>query len=318
MAFFDKIKNIFTEEKTDGSDIYSKVSTDNGENNKNLGDKVIEKSLLGIKKYYELKVKVVNQITDINPEWEFYDKNIQEKRVEAISKRVKNMEVARDKIKDEISKGNKNIGNFIGEICDNDVQIKNLENKRSYAIGNEYRSLETQIDRLKEKNNKLNYSKKEEVNRVEELRNNKVKLENDIKDVYFLMITEISYIEHTYERCINISNKYKVYNNFISLGLVAIDEYEKGNVGAALDCVRKYFEKEQNNFDVIHHPTIDTLYSQLLIHKKRFNEAKVFLEYAMKFYPDSVQLHKLLYGIHVELDEQNEAELERKILELLA
>ena len=58
MAFFDKIKNILTDNHEEESNRPNIEQDDqfNKDKQKSTVDKVIEKSLWGVKKYYELKV----------------------------------------------------------------------------------------------------------------------------------------------------------------------------------------------------------------------------------------------------------------------
>lgn len=81
MEFINKIKNIIEDTFTDDTEDSTVLNPSNGNDNniedkrdKSMSDKVIEKALLGVKKYYQFKIKVINNVNYIENEWSFWDK----------------------------------------------------------------------------------------------------------------------------------------------------------------------------------------------------------------------------------------------------
>ena len=49
---------------------------------------VVEKALWGVRKYYDLKIKAVNKVSDIEPEWEFFDVTTCDGRIQRVSNSI--------------------------------------------------------------------------------------------------------------------------------------------------------------------------------------------------------------------------------------
>lgn len=308
MAFFNKIKKIFTGDSQAKSE----------ENNKkSVGDKAIEKSLMGVKKYYEFKIKLVNQVTEINPEWDFYDQVTQERSIKEFKQKANDIQGEIDNIKQSIYNCKNKIDSLKFTYNNNAQRIINYEKVLVNNEENENEDLEKKVESLKRENIGIKqeiYSNELSLQNFEEGLDS---LNNKSLDLNFLIITELAFVEGKYEECKAIAEKHCIVNNFTSIALESMKQYETGNIELAKDYAEKYFIAEEANESTIHNPTLDRLYSKILIEQEKYNEAKVFLDYVVQYYPDDVDIHKMLKQVHINLGEEKEAKLEEKIIELL-
>lgn len=312
MAFFNKIKNIFT------GDSNTTLNNDTP-NKKSAGDKTIEKALLGVKKYYEFKVKLANEITDINPEWEFYDEFTQKNKIIDIKLRVEKLNDNKNSEIENINRERLNINSYESTYNQNLNSINNYKYSLNKEIKeNERIRIQTKINTLNENNQSLLNKINQSTNVINQCEQNIASIDNDIIDLQFLIITELAFIPNSYEECKTISQQYNIVNNFISFGIEAVYQYNKGNLHLAKEYVKKYFVSEVNNTDTIHNPIIDGIYAAILMEKGNYTESKEFLEYVIQYYPDSIVLHKMLKQIHINLGEDVEAQLEQSIINLLS
>lgn len=321
MAFFDKIKNILTDNHEEESNRPNIEQDDqfNKDKQKSTVDKVIEKSLWGVKKYYELKVNMVNQITDIYPEWEFYDETIQKRIVEEAKLEANNLEDKKVNISININNLSEDLKKYKYEFDLNTANINKSKSELYNVEGyNERKLLENKINKLEQKNKQLNLNIKNIKNDIENHKNYIKILENKISEAQFSVITKLSFIKNSYTECNNIASKYNISNNFVNLAMPAIQYYEENNIELAISYVTKYFNEEINNINTIHNPILDGLYSKVLVSQGNLQEAKVLLDYVLKYYPDSIELHKMLKEIHRGLGEYVEEDLEEKIINMLS
>ena len=289
MAFFNKIKNIFT------GDNESNLNNDNPNKKKSTGDKTIEKALLGVKKYYEFKIKLASKITDIDPEWEFYDQATQENKIIEIKSRVQKLNDNKESEIENVNKERLNINSYESTYNQNLSLISDYRSSLTREnSSNERIRIQNKINSLNENNQSLMNKINQSNNVINQYEKNITVLDSDIVDLQFLIITELAFIENSYEDCKAISQQYNIVNNFVSLGLESIGQYYKSNISSAKEYVRKYFAAEVNNVDTIHNPIIDGLYAEILIEEGNYQEAKVFLEYVIQYYPDNIELHKKL------------------------
>lgn len=96
MGFFDKLKNTIV-----GSN--NNTSNSNEKENKGVSYKIIETALLGVRQYYDSKVKIINKISKTDSEWSFYDKTYLENEINTIYKKINTQEREKENLKIELN-----------------------------------------------------------------------------------------------------------------------------------------------------------------------------------------------------------------------
>lgn len=314
MAFLQKMKNVFANENTD---INEKENINKNKNikeeklkvkeDKSIIDISIEKSLLALKKYYDIKVKSIDKLANVDPEWNFFDEYVQKNKIERIKLKINDKNKEKVFCDDEIEKTNKEIESLNESYKKNNLQIKKLSDSNS----------EKEKNALIEKGKAIYDKKKECYEKRKTLIDESNNIKGELKELNFTYIVELSYIEGKYKECEIIKKEYNIMNSFTEKALLAIKEYEQLNYDIAIKYAKEYFEFFNNEKMIIHTPIVDGLYIKSLIDEREYEKAKTYIEYLLKGYPDSIDLHKLIKRIHENLNESWEANLEEEIINIL-
>ena len=116
MAFFKKMKDVFTNDNKDTKE------------SKSVVDISIETSLLALKKYYDIKIKSIDKLAKVDPEWNFFDESVQKDKIEKIKLKIDDKIKERILNNDKINKLNKEIENIEKSYEKNKLQLKGLSN----------------------------------------------------------------------------------------------------------------------------------------------------------------------------------------------
>lgn len=277
MGLFDKFLDVV---KTgDNSEIPKSDGRDDNKNENTkdcISHKLIEKAFSGVKKYYEFKIKMANQIADIEPEWNFYDYSIQKRVIEKIRRDI-----------DEISK---KINTEMEEMVKLQEKLKNNSDTNYLEIVN--KKIASCSKRIRE-------------------------LEDEEYNLKYLLVVELSYFEENIDECIQIVHKTQIKNSFTKLAIPALKAYATKNEEEAIYYTSNYFNSEGEDTDIVYNPILNEIFVKVLIDKKMYQEAVDFLEVMIIHYPESIEYHRIMRKLHIELQDVVGEVIENTILELL-
>lgn len=295
MAFFKKMKDVFTNDNKDTKE------------SKSVVDISIETSLLALKKYYDIKIKSIDKLAKVDPEWNFFDESVQKDKIEKIKLKIDDKIKERILNNDKINKLNKEIENIEKSYEKNKLQLKGLSNSDNEKEKNALIDKGVEIYKKKQEC----YEKRKAL--IKEVDN----ITKEVKELNFTYIIELSYIEGTYKECERIKKEYNIVNSFTEKALLAIKEYEELNYDMAIKYAKEYFDFFVNKGLIIHNPIVYGLYAKSLVDDGQYEESKKYIDYVLKYYPDSIELHKLIKKVHENLNEIEEANSEEKIINIL-
>ena len=303
MGFFGEIFN----------DIKNAVAGDdvsgNAKKNKKQGiiasarDAAIEKSLLGVRKYYELKVDIVNDLSGRKPEWYFYDESSQYKLIDQLEADLK---ISRQKLRDNQHDINK---------LNSDKE--DLNNKYKLISDRECKNREEYEDKCNDLQ-KLIGGIEDIDDNIKILKSKQEKIRNIIDDCLHNILVERSKIKSQIDKCRAMIDVYDINDNFAIIGLECIVKHYEGDFcGAYVEAVN-YYQAEKENFNYEEQPIISYYVAKYLFAEKLYNVALKYIEYPIKMYPQNKDFHVLLRDIYEKMGNENKVDLENDILKLIS
>ena len=274
-------------------------------------DKLIEKSLWGVRKYYNTKIDMVNKVSDIEPEWYFWDEVSQENKVCKKNKKVEECKVQKQKYEEKIKSLKSDIIAYLGDIkkLRSVVDELEVEDKQSnLAIINNKKDL---ISEKSENINKLEV----EIKRIEDCK--KILMEEIYKINEELLIAK-SLLSNDYEKCRVFAISEGINNAFSEYGLRCLEEYTRQNFSVAKELVIKYFVRLEYKAEKITHPILLYVLAQKSFDDGNYKVALELMLKPIKLYPDSREMHEFLKNVHYKLGHVEQYKLENKIIELLS
>lgn len=276
-----------------------------------IKDKLIEKSLWGVRKYYNTKIDMVNKVSDIEPEWYFFDEVSQENKICKIIKKVKECKIQNQKYEEEIEAHKSSVATHLADI----------QKLRSAVSELELESEQSNLDIVNKKKNLIS-EKLDDINKLEveikRIEHCKKVLMKEICEVNEELLIAQSLLSNDYEKCRMFAITEEINNAFSEYGLRCLEEYAKGNFIAAKELVVKYFAVLEYKAEKITHPILLYVLAQKSFDDENYNVALELMFQPIKLYPDNRAMHEFLKNIHYKLGHVEQYKLENKIVELLS
>lgn len=276
-----------------------------------IKDKLIEKSLLGVRKYYNAKIDMVNKVSDIETEWYFFDEVNQEIRIHKIIQKVDERKIKNQKYEKEIKSHMSSVATYLDEIqkLQNSISALELENKQSNLdIINKKKNI------ISEKSNSIK-KLEEQVKRIEHLKKD---LMEEISEINEELLFDKSLLLNKLEKCRLFAADERINNVFSEYGLECLEKYVKGDFIAAKESIEKYFALLEYKVEKIKHPILLYVLAQKQFDDGNYKFALELMLQPIKLYPDNKEMHEFLKNIHYKLGYEKQYRLENKIVELLS
>ena len=322
MKFFNSIKKMVLRKHED--EIQNTEKIDNTE----LG--VLTKAVnFTLDNYRKSIDKISKQVTSAEFENDFYNYNLNIKKIEDIDIDIK-------EIKEEINTINKNniqlresIKSISEEILSKEVSLQKMrseENKLKVKLNSKEFDDEDKEDIKEDISNVVQSIKKLEEKIINEkvkvdvstmdIRANEESINNKNKEIENkknerLCLMTLSY---SLDECLKFAEEIKEKTPFIQYCFQGLIDYANRDYNNALNNFDGYFKREEEPYENYY---IRQIYSKLLIENKRYEEAKQYAMEALKDKPEEVEIHKILSKVHEALGENEEQALENSIVSML-
>lgn len=276
---------------------------------------VVEKALWGVRKYYDLKIKAVNKVSDIEPEWEFFDVTTCDGRIQRVSNSILDAQKELESVKHDIFDYKSRMDAKVKEFRALKLKIREFQqstddNKRALIkhYEKDAQDIMVYIDDCE--------------NRINSLEQQQAMVESKIKK---LMISKLSVLtlktdSKSLEECRRISTRYAIKTPLATYGVDCLYKHIAGDKEGAYVCAENFYKAKSTEGanQGIEHPIIAFYLAQYFIKNNDFNRAEEHLACSIRNYPDNVVFHKLMLDIHIANDAQQKVQIEKDILELLA
>ena len=280
-----------------------------------LGKKAVEKtsnttvetSLKGVRGYYNLKMKTINTISKLKPEWRFID-------VATIKNNIKNIE---DDYKNIMSMyqckaealDDKKIIRSKFEVEKNNI-IKQLDYYRQNGNIKEY---ERENERLRQLNLEI-----EEINKeVNKLDIEKDELNKKVKDLCWRVIWAKSQLKDTYGESKKLAEIYCLKDDYVFYGLKSIGYYYEGRYEESYNTAIDYYLAVNGNLDKNLHPVICYHVSKYLLDVGKYLEAKEYIDFLIAAFPDNIEYHRLLLYFYNTKGTERDIRVQKEIIDML-
>jgi len=305
MGFFNKITKALTiddENKSNGILGKAKKIV----SNVFKPDEKFEWGVKKVKEYSQKKIELSSEISNLEHEFNFYDENVQLKKILEKSQVVEskineiyklNSDIKNDKIK--VSQLNNDIKKQKDEV----IRLINL----SLPFDEKYK-LDAAEKELNEFESKLSITEKLILINLE--KNDQLEIDRlKVMDEYVL---ELSYIDSNLELIQSIKEENELNSPFATYGVEALKNLSD-NYMNAIENVIKLFEIEKS----FNNPKLANLYGEYNYNMRLYDEALEAFTYYVSLYPESPDIHNKLYYTHKALGQYEEATLEQIIYEML-
>lgn len=276
-----------------------------------IKDKLIEKSLWGVRKYYNAKIDMVNKVSDIEPEWYFFDEVNQENRINKMIQKVNKYKIKNQKYDKEIKNNRSSVDICLADIqkLKNSISALELENKQSNLdiINKKKNIISKKLDSVK--------ILETQIKKFEHLKKDLMK---EISEINEELLFDRSMLLNELEKCRLFVSDEGINNVFSEYGLKCLEEYVKGDFSAAKESIGKYFVKLEYKVEKIKHPILLYVLAQKQFDDENYKFALELMFQPIKLYPDSKEMHEFLKNIHYKLGNEEQYRLENKIVGLLS
>ncbi|KEH97505.1 hypothetical protein Z962_03030 [Clostridium botulinum C/D str. BKT12695] len=324
MKFFNSIKKIVLRRHEDEEDIKNSHKIDNTE----LG--VLTKAVnFTLDNYRKSIDKISKQVTSAKFENDFYNYNLNIKKIEDINIDIKEINEEISKINEKNIELEESIKIISEEILSKEVDLQKMRDEEarlkekvssSELDDDEKEELRQDIFNVVESTKKLeekiiNQKVKVDVSTMD-IRANEESISNKNKEIQNKKNEKLCLMTLSYslDECLKFAEEIKEKTPFIQYCFQGLIDYAKGEHNNALNSFDSYFKREDEPYENYY---IRQIYSQLLIENKRYEEAKQYAMEALKDKPEEVEIHKILSKVHEALGENEEQALENSIVSML-
>ncbi|WP_085829218.1 hypothetical protein [Clostridium massiliodielmoense] len=324
MKFFNSIKKIVLRRHEDEEDIKNSHKIDNTE----LG--VLTKAVnFTLDNYRKSIDKISKQVTSAEFENDFYNYNLNIKKIEDINIDIKEINEEISKINEKNIELEESIKIISEEILSKEVDLQKMRDEEarlkekvssSELDDDEKEELRQDIFNVVESTKKLeekiiNQKVKVDVSTMD-IRANEESISNKNKEIQNKKNEKLCLMTLSYslDECLKFAEEIKEKTSFIQYCFQGLIDYAKGEHNNALNSFDSYFKREDEPYENYY---IRQIYSQLLIENKRYEEAKQYAMEALKDKPEEVEIHKILSKVHEALGENEEQALENSIVSML-
>ena len=263
---------------------------------------VIEKSMWGVRKFYDLKIQMVNYVSDIEPEWGFYDRASQLNKIHVIENELTELENQKIKASTELE----------ALYCKKNDLIKEMD-KLSKEINGSTSNVGFKRDRLIDVIAKAE-NVDVEINETKNIYNN---TKSKIKQCLEKLILEESVLMDNIPKCINMANEYEIDSNFIDKGLECLLNFANGDLEQAKFCAGAYYEHSDKNPCNCKQPWLAYNIARYLVDVNA-EQALEYMELPIKHYPQNIELHQFVCYVHNKMGQCAKADFEKEIIALLS
>ncbi|MDO4935304.1 MAG: hypothetical protein Q4E42_01415 [Phascolarctobacterium sp.] len=243
-----------------------------------VGNWFLEKGLTGVRKFYEKKVEFINKISDIKPEWTFYDGTM--------------LQDYGKQLVDELHELETTLG-IMGE------QIEEIEN-RTYDIDKD------DLEEIESTRNELKLAQQTADDCIERI---KTKASEVVKN--------LALVPGTLEQCKNIARDYELETDFVKYEIPILEAYEKGEMDVADDLMFHYYDKI-NDSSVVEHPLICLRFAEKMKEIEVYEDAIKFMSKPICWQPENIGYHKTLKELYQKCGKHEAVQIEEKIINLLS
>lgn len=267
---------------------------------------IIEKSLWGVQKYYNIKINMVNKVSEIVPEWDFFDVNFHNKVIEERDKKVISLQERLNVVKE------------------NEEASKNTKIKLLQEIGK--LNLELKYDSMTENDKKVKTEKLktdfEEIKKIDEqlieLNNESTLLQQELNEIISCLLVEKSFDFKKIKQCQEMSEQYKIYNEFTLYGLRCLDKYAYGELEEAIILAGQYYNNSDKIYEHCKQPWLSYNVAKYLFKIGEIAKAIEYMTLPLKLFPDNIELHEFLYIVYNSIGNIKKTHTEKEILDMLS